>query len=447
MVAIAGFRELLMNTTDQTESATCTHDNDETTLSSKLLDARLLDTSGSRADSELLHGDPLSRVSSLDGGEIEEHVTPPYVPGSFEGPEKTLEVCFRPGVGVPEGLRSLTRVQLDFLCTLAKCTILSHISSNYIDAYLLSESSLFIYKDRLIMKTCGTTTLLRCLNTLLQYADDLGMELNWCGYSRKNLNNPGAQLWPHSSFGDEIKYLSQHEHLCTRLHGTAHILGPVTGDHWFVFVADHSEVPHSLTCPNADKESTINMMMFDMAPEVASIFYQDNTPGSGREMTVKSGIYGLVPGAAIDETAFSPCGYSMNSILHDVYCTIHVTPEAACSYASYETNSSLDNYTPVVRNVLNVFKPQRFVLTLFGDEFALASMAKLPTNEKTLFLPGLGDYVRTSLSSTRVENDLSCLMACYSLETPDSPVPFKTTARSSESLKSLAQRERSGSYT
>ena len=31
-------------------------------------------------------------------GEVEEHHTPEYVPGTFEGPEKILEVCFRPGV-------------------------------------------------------------------------------------------------------------------------------------------------------------------------------------------------------------------------------------------------------------------------------------------------------------------------------------------------------------
>ena len=196
---------------------------------------------------------------------------------TFEGPEKTLEVCFRPGAGISEGLRTLSREQLDLLCTEAKCNILSKISSSYIDAYILSESSLFVYKDRFIMKTCGTTTLLRCLHTLLEYADELGMELNWCGYSRKNLNNPTAQLWPHSNFGEEINYLSQHEKLRTRLHGSAHILGPVTGDHWFVFVADHSEIPHSVTCPNADRESIINMMMFDMAPEIASIFFQENT--------------------------------------------------------------------------------------------------------------------------------------------------------------------------
>lgn len=83
------------------------------------------------------------------------------IPGCFEGPEKTMEVVFKPNVGADDGLRSLSREQLDFLCTQAKCTILSKISNSHIDAYVLSESSMFIYKTRFIMKTCGTTTLLR----------------------------------------------------------------------------------------------------------------------------------------------------------------------------------------------------------------------------------------------------------------------------------------------
>lgn len=132
-----------------------------------------------------------------------------------------------------------------------------------------------------------------------------------------------------------------------------------------------------------------------------------------------------MPGATIDETAFVPCGYSMNAILHDVYSTIHVTPEIECSYASFETNSSLPSYTPVVRNVLNVFRPKRFVVTLFGDDHALTQMLDLPTNAKSHHFPAMGEYWRTSLSSTRVENDLLCIMACYSLENPDEPWPFK----------------------
>ena len=262
--------------------------------------------------------------------------------------------------------------------------------------------------------------------------------MTWVGYSRKNLLFPKAQLWPHSNFGDEIHYIKTHKKLQSRLKGSGHILGPITGDHWFVYVADHSQsgnqelneeeeesveermtIPNmrslSLTPPLPSSERTINLMMFDMPKEVCSIFYQTNCP-TGKEMTKRSGIVNLCPGAAIDETAFEPCGYSMNAILHDTYSTIHVTPQEECSYASFETNSCLSNYLPLVRNALIVFRPKRFVMTMFGDQGAIDAMASLPTNVKNINLPLLGNYTRTSVSSTQVEMDLCCLMACFTFD-------------------------------
>lgn len=363
-----------------------------------------------------------STLSSNDS-DTEKNTINEYVPGCFEGPEKTLEVVFRSGFGAEEGLRCFTKEQLDQLCYLAKCNILSKISNSHMDAYVLSESSLFVYKHRFVMKTCGTTTLLHCLKTLLKFADRLNMELTWVGYSRKNLLFPSAQSWPHSSFSDEIDYINSHAKLQDRLRGAGHILGPITGDHWFVYVADH-DVPfytsaNLLQAPQPSTERTMNMMMFDIHPTVTNIFYKINTP-TAKEMTLQSGINTLVPGAVIDEAAFTPCGYSMNAILHDAYFTIHITPEQQCSYASFETNNCLSSYDALVRNVLNVFRPKRFVLTMFGDEAAMAVISK-PTDPRKILLPGGGGppalYSRTSLSCTNVESDLCCLMGVYVLDT------------------------------
>lgn len=51
----------------------------------------------------------------------------------------------------------------------------------------------------------------------------------------------------------------------------------------------------------------INMMMFDMHPDTAKHFYKEACP-TGREMTKKTGIAELVPGAVVDDFAFDPCG-------------------------------------------------------------------------------------------------------------------------------------------
>jgi hypothetical protein len=400
-----------------------------------------------------------------------------------------MEVVFRSDKGPFEGLRLLNRSQLDYLCMKAKCTIVSHRSNAYIDSYVLSESSLFIYRHRLIMKTCGTTTLLRCLSSLFEFTDALGMELAYLGYSRKNLTYPSAQHWPHSSFDNEITYLSSKEAgLDDRLRGNGHILGPITGDHWFVYIADH--IPYTaaamkgkgyasspvstpvddvaVTCDDislsstesspkqsskssasasapssvasagmvppiprntasysslnalttsSSNERTFNMMMFDMDPTIAATFFSGKNGMNGKEMTMASGINKLCPGALIDDLAFQPCGYSMNAILHDAYYTIHITPEESCSYVSFETNTLLDDYRPLLRNVLMTFKPRRFVVTMFGDTVSIESLklSSLPTSQSLIEFPSFGNYRRTSSSSTQVDLELYCLMGCYNL--------------------------------
>mmetsp|Transcript_2234 Transcript_2234/g.3036 ORF Transcript_2234/g.3036 Transcript_2234/m.3036 type:complete len:182 (+) Transcript_2234:2-547(+) len=154
--------------------------------------------------------------------------------------------------------------------------------------------------------------------------------------------------------------------------------------------------------------------MFDMAPECAALFYKEACP-TGKEMTEKTGIRALVPGAVIDDCAFEPCGYSMNAILFDSYTTMHVTPEEHCSYASFETNQSIKNYRYLIRNVLQVFKPKRFVISMWADEAGLAHLEENPCEMKELQLPSRG-YVRTTMCSTKVEGDTCCFMSNWQLD-------------------------------
>ena len=82
----------------------------------------------------------------------------------FEGFEKRLEISFfQPGLFAdPEGrgLRALTKSQLGEILTPAACTIVSSLKNDNVDSYVLSESSLFVYAYKIIIKTCGTTKLL-----------------------------------------------------------------------------------------------------------------------------------------------------------------------------------------------------------------------------------------------------------------------------------------------
>ena len=78
------------------------------------------------------------------------------------GPEKKLEVYFSRGDD-NSGLRRFQHDVWSDMLADAACTIIHQESNKDFDAYLLSESSMFVYPDRLILKTCGTTTLLLAL--------------------------------------------------------------------------------------------------------------------------------------------------------------------------------------------------------------------------------------------------------------------------------------------
>ncbi|CAJ0769780.1 4169_t:CDS:2, partial [Entrophospora sp. SA101] len=138
-------------------------------------------------------------------------------------PEKLLELWFYPISPNIEknhnnengtsklGLRTVPKEVWDEVLEIVKCHIISVIENEYIDAYLLSESSLFIYPHKLILKTCGTTMLLSALPKLLETA------LKYCNfhkvwrvfYSRKSFMFPELQSHPHNSWNDEVKFLDK----------------------------------------------------------------------------------------------------------------------------------------------------------------------------------------------------------------------------------------------
>ncbi|RHY43156.1 hypothetical protein DYB34_011844 [Aphanomyces astaci] len=281
-------------------------------------------------------------------------------PNTFEGPEKNLEIDFT-DAGHPDGLRALSRTQLDALCDAAKCTILSKVSNASLDAYVLSESSLFVYPRKLLMKTCGTTTLLKTLPLVMEYLHELGMSIDKVRYSRKNFLQPEEQHFPHTSFSAEVEFLNDFFP-----NGVAHVLGPITGDHWYSYNWDaDTHGPNSPSNSSERKnEHTVHMLMQDMHADVAAHFFKRDNGMDGVEMSAASGIRDLVPNAILDSFAFEPCGYSMNSIEDDVYSTIHITPESHCSYASFETNDKVGAYAPMVERVLAVFRPSKMTLTM-----------------------------------------------------------------------------------
>jgi S-adenosylmethionine decarboxylase len=253
------------------------------------------------------------------------------------------------------------------------------------------------------------------------------------------------------SFHQELDYLSGHRNLSERLDGNGYTLGPVTSDHWFVFVADHTIRSRAL---EVDTDRVLNIMMFDIDEDVANLFqyeYYDKIPGESkgeeterisRDQTIKSGIDALCPGAIIDPRAFEPCGYSMNAILFRSYCTIHITPESGSSYVSFETNQKVSSYKSLISNVIRTFRPKRFVMTLMADEAGLYQVKENPLTspgaDSSIVVPapkaiaemtGVQQmlYKRGNMASIQVEDDCCCMMGTWMLKTDLSPQQIRAS--------------------
>jgi S-adenosylmethionine decarboxylase len=109
----------------------------------------------------------------------------------------------------------------------------------------------------------------------------------------------------------------------------------------------------------------------------------------GQSLSHALGIDNIFPPhlTQLDAYVFNPCGYSSNALLTwqdpqdsmrsgEGYYTIHVTPEAGWSYASFECNvplstsstnkpNDIPDLETLVKRVVDIFQPGKISLTLF----------------------------------------------------------------------------------
>lgn len=285
----------------------------------------------------------------------------------FEGYEKRLEISFsNPGCFAnPAGLdlRSLSKAQLDEILDPAQCTIVSSLKNDEVDSYVLSESSLFVYPYKIILKTCGTTKLLLSIPPILKMADTLGLSVCSVRYTRGSFIFPGAQPFPHRSFSEEVDVLDDH-FAQLGLSSKAYVMGGADEhEKWHVYSAWAK--PTNASGP----VYTLEMCMTNLDQKMASVFFK-NQSESAAVMTEVSGIRKILPESDICDFGFDPCGYSMNAIEGGAVSTIHVTPEDGFSYASFEAvgyDFKEVDLTMLLERVLACFKPAKFSVALHSS--------------------------------------------------------------------------------
>ena len=279
-------------------------------------------------------------------------------PSFFEGPEKKVELVVHPK---HPSLRSWSETKWRTLVQRAKAEILSVLRNEHCDAYLLSESSLFVYDDHLTMITCGRTTLVDAALQLIEWIGPQNIAL--LIYERKNEHFPERQL---STFYEDAQRL--HSHLA----GRAYRFGDEHDHHIHMFCASHDFSPE-------ENDTTLEILMHGLPANTAERFV-GCTPLAKTMIAQSCGITSILPRFQIDEHAFTPAGYSMNGLRGKDYYTIHVTPESLGSYVSFETNVDFrGTLANLVSAVVDLFQPRSFDVLAFvpsansKEQFELSS--------------------------------------------------------------------------
>ncbi|KAF3500708.1 hypothetical protein F2Q69_00044532 [Brassica cretica] len=294
----------------------------------------------------------------------------------FEGFEKRLELRFSTTNNNPMGLRLIDFESLDQVLNEVQCTVVSAVANHSFDAYVLSESSLFVYPTKIIIKTCGTTQLLKSIRPFIHLARTLSLTLRACRYSRGSFIFPKAQPFPYTSFKDEVVIVEESLPNSLR-YRKASVMTPSNNNNnhsraWHVFTASADVAPD-------EPLVVVEVCMTELdRVNVRSFFRRKgdgkNSDSAGKEMTRLSRIDMINANAFICDFAFDPCGYSMNGVDGDRYSTIHVTPEDGFSYASFECGLSLyddghGDISEVLTRAIDVFRPDCVsVATTYGGE-------------------------------------------------------------------------------
>ncbi|MBE8215533.1 MAG: adenosylmethionine decarboxylase [Endozoicomonadaceae bacterium] len=262
----------------------------------------------------------------------------------FEGVEKKYEVLV-----YPHTIDLITAFDQSFwskMVHICDAKILSMIQNQHCIAYLLSESSLFIWSHRIVMVTCGNTCLVKAMMYLIEHIGQTSIQHFF--YQRKNEYCSHLQA---SDFHQDVIEIQK------KIPGNSYRLGYLDNHHLHLFHYSSTSGPVIQTKP------AYELLMHHIDATAATTFMKaHHNQASIREiLSFEQHLKSWV----CDEHLFSPCGYSMNALRESHYMTIHITPENPGSYMSVESD---DNLLPYAKTLLALFQPKSFDFIIFNNK-------------------------------------------------------------------------------
>lgn len=261
----------------------------------------------------------------------------------FEGSEKKAEIM----VDINK-INLLTDIDNTFwsdLVTYCNAQVLTTIENQYCKAFVLSESSLFVWPERFLIITCGETSLVNSIEFFLSRHSKSVIE--HLIYQRKNEYFANAQP---SCFGDDIKIISKF------VKGKAYRFGELDRHHNYIF--------HQQNEYKADRnDKTFQFLAYQISLEASKHLTQNNL--SRENIKAYLCLDTLLSDFIIDDYLFQPYGYSLNAINGKDYLTIHITPQASSSYISFESSINIMHIAP---KIIEILQPASFDVLSFNEE-------------------------------------------------------------------------------
>ncbi|WP_417696736.1 S-adenosylmethionine decarboxylase [Psychromonas sp.] len=247
----------------------------------------------------------------------------------YEGTEKRLFICTK-------DLNLLTFEQSFWhdLVSYAGAEIISSINNTQLTAFLLSESSLFIWEDKLLLITCGNTQLVKAALFIQQQLSK--EKIKTLIFQRHQALKP--QLQPTNFQQDRIllekQFNGQQLHWREDYQGDLFVFGEISTQTIstqgiYMLHGLRGEFAENLQSQHIDKTSILKKLRL-------SEFFND---------------------FMIDHFSFKPKGYSLNAISQQDYLTIHLTPEKLSTYLSIETSLSETQSAPFIAYLVTLFLP------------------------------------------------------------------------------------------
>jgi len=260
----------------------------------------------------------------------------------FEGSEKKAEIIVDPSkISL---LKDFTDEFWGKVVAECDAKILSTISNDSLKAFLLSESSLFVWDDHLLILTCGDT---RLVNSVMYFLAHIEKDyVQQVIYQRKNEYCSHLQA---SHVLDDTKLLQ------TTNNGKLLRFGELDSHHSYLYHLDNDYVGEGT-------DKTYEVLIYNIDQNISNILTQNNIDNQKIRAILQ--LDKIIPDFVLDDFVFEPFGYSLNAIRGIDYFTIHLTPQLHNSYVSFESNLNLIDFIPII---LEVFLPASFDVVTYNE--------------------------------------------------------------------------------